>query len=788
MLKKFSVDGMSCSACSLGVERAVKNLIGVTNVEVSLMGKSMSVDFDPTILTEQQIIDCVNRLGYTAGEYVYTQTKSSTPQTKKMLFRFLVSLIFLLPLTYLSMGHMINLPTPNQTLNYAIQWALATILIAINFKFYYSGVRAVINKAPNMDTLVSLGSFSAYVYSVVTYIVKVAIKGESVGHLFFEASAMVLVLVTLGKFLEELSKKRTGKELEDLSAILPKNVTVIKDGKEVTVPTDELTEGDIVVIKVGDYLPVDGVITQGWGAIDKSAITGESLSVEVSVGDQVVSGSILRSGYIMVKAVTVGRQSMFAKIIQAVKDAGASKAPVQKLADKISGVFVPIVTALAVITFATWYIISGDLYLSVKNAVNVLVISCPCALGLATPVAVTCATGKSASLGVIFKNAQALQNLSKVNCVLLDKTATLTVGKPQVTDFFNYSTLSNEFIYDVVWALEGYSNHPLATCIKNFVGERDSVATDAEYIIGKGVTGKVNGNVYCFGNFNAPPKESSLAGKTAITLSDYTGKALAVFGIKDVLKEDSVLAVQKLKNSGIKTVMLTGDNPSVAKEIALECGIEDFRAGVLPQDKADCVKEFTSKGYVVAMVGDGVNDSPALKTADVGVAMGGGTDVAIDSADVVLASGNVGALIDAIGVSKRAFKIIKGNLFWAFIYNLLAIPVAAGVLYPIGFSFSPMIASASMCLSSLFVVTNALTIKRYKKQNLKEVLTMKIYIDGMMCNHCAKRVTDTLMGLNGVTKVEINLKKKFALVEGELDKDLATKAITDAGYTVIKFQ
>ncbi len=788
MQKKFSIEGMSCSACSAGVEKAVRRLDGVTNVEVSLMGKSMTVDFIDSLVTPQNIIDTVNKLGYSAGEYVYKESSPKTPQTKKMLVRFLVSLIFLLPLTYFSMGHMFGATLPNHVVNYCVQWALATVLIAINFNFYLSGVRAVINKSPNMDTLVSLGSFSAYVYSVATYIFAVLVNHVHVEHLFFEASAMVLVLVTLGKYLEELSKKRTGKELEDLSSMIPEKSTVVKDGKEVLIDTATIVVNDVIVVKVGDYIPVDGVVVEGFGAVDKSAITGESLSVEVTMGEQVVSGSILRSGYIKIKALKVGEDSLFSKIIRAVKDAGSSKAPVQKLADKISGVFVPIVTAIAIITFGVWYIITGDLYSAIKNAINVLVISCPCALGLATPVAVMAATGKAASLGVIFKNAVALQNLSGINCVLLDKTATLTVGRPQVTDFFNLSDLSDQKIKGIVWALENLSNHPLATCVKNFVGESNMVATDFQYVIGKGIEGRVDGEYYYLGNFYNPPKNISLPGKTVLTLADESGKAVAVFGVKDVLKEDSAYAVKSLNQMGVTTVMITGDNDSVAQEIANECGIKQVLSDVLPQDKADCVTEYMRQGYKVAMVGDGVNDSPALKTADVGVAMGGGTDVAIDSADVVLASGNLTALVDAIGVGKKAFGIIKGNLFWAFFYNVLAIPVAAGVFAPLGFGFSPMLASISMCLSSLFVVTNALRIKNYKKQTKKDGNFMKVYIDGMMCNHCAKRVTDTLTAIDGVKKVEINLKKKLALVTGNPDAQVVTKAITEAGYQVIKIQ
>ncbi len=784
--KKYSVGGMTCSACSAGIEKAVKKLNGVASVSVSLMGKSMDVTFDESVTSDAAIIGAVEKLGYTAGEYGKAQEDDAVKKLKK---RFLISLVFLLPLMYFAMGGMIGLPVPEHKINFIIQAVLALVIIAINFKFYTSGVRSVLNGSPNMDALVTLGSAAAYLYSVALTVM--AFEGKAHDHPFFEASAMVMTLVTLGKWLEEISKKKTGSEIEKLSTMIPKIATVIRDGKETQILVGEIEKGEIVLLKAGDYAPIDGSVSEGLAAVDKSAITGESLPEETTVGGKVVSGSIVRSGYLKVKAEKVGKDTLFSSIIEIVKNAGTSKAPVQKFADKIAAVFVPIVTLLAIFTFIVWLAVTGDAYPAFRHAISVLVISCPCALGLATPVAIMAVTGKAASVGVLFKNAEAIQKIAEVNCVLLDKTATLTEGKPKVTDFENLSDKTGEEIKNIISSLERNSNHPLAEAVIAFAGEGNAEIEDFEYVVGKGVKGKVGGKEYSLGNFLPLAEEEAARydGKTVIALSSEN-KVLAVLALFDELKDGSKEAIKLLNADGIKTVMITGDNERAAKLIAKKSGISEYRASVLPEGKADAVKEYNDAGYKTAFVGDGINDSPALATADVGVAIGTGTDIAIESSDAVLASGNVLSLTDAIRLGKKANGIIKGNLFWAFFYNVLFIPVAAGAFAKIGFDFSPMIASACMSVSSLFVVLNALRIRKYKKaaENADMGADMKFKVEGMMCKHCEAKVTLAAESVEGVKKVKVNLKKKIVEIKGEPDPAKVIAAITEAGYDAVRIE
>ncbi len=772
---------MSCSACATGIEKAVKKLNGVKNAEVSLMAKSLQVEYDQALLQKNAIISAVEKLGYGITDFSVKEINNLVEGLKK---RFIISLFFLLPLMYFSMGEMIGLPVPPVKINLFAQFLLALAIILINKKFYISGVRAVINLSPNMDTLVSLGSFASLCYSVVVTVLTF-IGGYNIMHAFYEASAMVLVLVTLGKWLEEISKRKTGDEIEKLSNLIPTTATVLKNEREIILPVSEIQVGDIVVLRVGDYSPIDGVVVNGHGAIDKSAITGESIPEEVFETCQVLSGSIMKTGLVYVKAEKVGENTLFSEIVETVKNAGASKAPVQKLADKISAYFVPAVTLISIITFVLWITLSGDLYLAFKYAISVLVISCPCALGLATPVAIMATTGRAASMGVLYKNAETIQKLAKVNCVLFDKTATLTVGKPKVTDFINLSTLSDEKIKGIVTALEKNANHPLATAMIEFCGQGGCVADNVENVIGKGVVGVVNLKKYYLGNFNGGSFEN-LKGKTVITLADEEN-TLAVFALSDEIKPNSFTAVKMLDSLGVKSVMVTGDNKQVATLVADKLNIQEYAYSVLPNGKADIVKEYKQKGYCTAFCGDGINDSPALSCSDVGIAVGTGTDIAIDTASVVI-SGEIICIANAVNLSRKAVGVIKGNLFWAFFYNVLFIPVAAGATSFIGLSLSPIIASALMCVSSLCVVLNALRIRKIKKLEEKlgnEGVSMKVKIDGMMCKHCEKKVYDTLTALTGVEKVEINLKKKLAVISGEVEETTVTKAIEDAGYSVI---
>ncbi len=781
--QKFDVGGMSCTACSSGIERAVGKLDGVISVSVSLIEKTMTAEYDENISSAKTIIATVEKLGYTAAIFGVNKEKRSDAEILKK--RFLVSLIFLIPLMYLSMGKMFGAPTFAFVTEYGdiidllLQFILATLIIAINFRFYISGVRAIKNLAPNMDTLVFLGSFSAYVYSIAVFFMTVAGKDVN-AHVFFESAAMVEVLVTLGKYLEELSKKKTGAEIEKLSKLLPNAVTVLRNGKEETVLTEEIKVGDVLVLKTGDYCPIDGVVAEGFAGVDKSAITGESLPEEVKPLDKILSGSIVRSGYLLVKAEKVGGETLFNKIVERVRSAGASKVPAQRLADRISLFFVPAVVIISVVTFALQLIFNRDagVFTAFKCMINVMVISCPCALGLATPVAVVAAMGKSASAGVLFKDAEALQNTAKINCVLFDKTATLTEGKPKVTDYKNLSDIPDAEIFAVTSALEKPSNHPLAGAITEFCGDSELKAEDFSYTAGKGITGKIDGATYFLG---ATGDTAGFFGKTVVALRKEN-KTLAVFGVSDVIGKDSRGVVNFLKDERIEPVMITGDNGAAAKAVADAVGIEKYEYSVLPEGKAEYVEKYKSAGYTVAFVGDGINDSPALKTADVGIAVGNGTDIAIESSDVVITGSSVSKVKDAVKLGRKTVGIIKGNLFWAFFYNVVMIPVAAGAFAFAGIIFEPWMAAGCMSVSSLFVVTNALRINGYKSKTEGE--SMEIKIEGMMCEHCKKRVTEAIQSVSGVREVTVNLKKKSAEVVGEFDLSKVKEAVISAGYGI----
>ena len=799
MVKKFTVGGMTCSACSQGIERNVKKLNGINDVSISLMAKQMTVDFDDRILSDQIIIATVEKLGYTAYEFG-TKKEDKFYSARKLKNRFLISLFVLIPLMYFCMGKMIGLPVfTDNRINFSIQFLLALTLIIINRQFFINGFKAVMHGAPNMDTLVSLGSVSAFIYSTVLTVL-LFIGKDNQSHTFFDGSAMVLILVTLGKWLEELSKIKTGDAVEKLGLLIPKTVNVLIDGKEKTVLTSELKVGDLIILKAGEYVAVDGIVVQGTAGVDKSAITGESIPEEVFVGMSVSSGSIVKEGYIVIKAERVGEQTLFSKIIDIVRTAGASKAPIQKFADKVAGIFVPVVASIAILTFIIWIIISGNAYTAFNFGISVLVISCPCALGLATPVAVMAATGRGAWEGVLFKDAEALQNACKINCVLLDKTATITVGKPKVTDYKLFADVDKAEAFNIVSALESRSNHPLADCIIDFCGKSALTVDQYEYVTGKGMTGEVYGIKYFLGSRKIIPEElllnlsqNQFEGQTAIYFASEF-ELIAIFALSDYVKEDSASAIKTLQSMGIKTVMITGDNYSSAKRIAQQVGIDEFSAEVLPEDKYSIVEKYKSDGYFVAMVGDGINDSPALKSANVGIAMGTGTDVAIDSSDVVIANGSLKALEKTIDLSKKSLRIIKQNLFWAFFYNVIGIPVAAGALSFIGITLTPIIASAMMSFSSLFVVSNALRIAKRKNKNIKigevsnvKTKTVSIFVDGMMCNHCVSKVQDAINSVKGVYRTDVNLsqKKATAVCDETVAESLIISAIENAGYKII---
>lgn len=806
MRDKFSITGMTCSACSAGIERTVSRLNGVERVEVSLMGESMVVEYDDKRLTREEIVQTVIDLGYGASIYNENLLKEGKPQPDTLKKRFFISLIFLIPLMYFSMGGMINLPQPNLTISATLQAIFALAVIIVDLKFFTSGTKALLKKVPNMDTLVAMGSGISYLYSLVYTILIYLGKINGHPHLFYESAAMILTLVTLGKWLEEKSKRKTGDEIEKLIKLMPNTVTVVRGEVEQKIPFSDITVGDVLIVKQGEYVPVDGKVIEGHGFVDRAAITGESMPVELVEGDGVTGADIVKSGYIKVLAEKVGADTTLSQIVRMVKEAGASKAPLQKTADKIASIFVPAVTFIALITFIIWLIISRDIATSANYAISVLVISCPCSLGLATPVAVMAATGKGMSLGILYKDAEALQKAKDINCVLLDKTATLTVGQPKVTDF-ECMTGEKEAVLKLATAIESHSNHPIAECIRAFaeaeIQDNDISVEQYSYEMGKGATAVYDGETYRLGNRRLVAgiedkksfqmeKEYSKQGKTVVFLTNKT-KILAIFAVADTLKEESGEAIADLKAREIRVGMLTGDNENVAKAIAAQVGIDDYFAEALPEDKVKAVQRVREVGGFVAMVGDGINDSPALKEADVGVAMGNGTDVAMDAADVVLSRGDLRLVGTMIELSRKTVRNIKENLFWAFFYNCIAIPVAAGVFAFAGIALNPMIAAACMSLSSLFVVTNALRLTRfktYKKIQEKEVDTMKktLKIEGMMCQHCVAHVTKALSSVMGVASVEVNLKKKTAVVElsEEVSNEILSAAVTEAGYEVKK--
>ena len=815
MVKKYSVTGMTCSACSSGIERAMGRLDGVSSCEVSLMAKSMKVDFDESVVSEEKIFSVVKELGY--GIYNEGEQPEGKAQNRdnKLFIRFIISVCLLAPLLYVSMGHMIKAPVPfflNPHKGYG-QWfalyqcILAAAVIAVNFSFFKNGIVAVFKRVPNMDTLVALGSGASFIYSLVLTVL--IFVGNSNGNpswsglysdLHFESAATILALVTVGKWLEEKSKKKTGTEIEKLLKLAPDTVTVECDGVRKSVPVKEVKVGDIVVVKQGEYVPVDGIITDGHGFVDKCAVTGESLPVEVTSGDAVTSAAIVTNGVLKIRAERVGDQTTLSKIIEMVREAGASKAPIQKLADKIAGIFVPVVTAIALITLLVWLLIDGGFRAEhcVTYAISVLVVSCPCALGLATPVAIMTATGKAASLGILYKDAESLQRVCGINSVLLDKTATLTLGKPQVTDVCVFGC-DREEILKIACGIERNSNHPLAKCVVEYVGDGAEVSYFS-YIVGQGARAVYCGEIYSLGNIklvtgvkiSKEVKDSaanlSAQGKTVLYMAD-SKRVVALIAVADVIKEGSGQAISMLKDRNMKIAMLTGDEIKTAQAVAASVGIDDFVAEVMPEDKLNAVVNLQNAGGCVAMVGDGINDSPALKQADVGIAMGSGTDVAIDSADVILVGEDLRTLDTVFDLSRATVRNIKENLFWAFIYNVVMIPVAAGAFSALGFSFNPMIAALCMSLSSLFVVGNALRLLRYRnKKIIKEDKYMKkiIHIEGMCCEHCAKRVENALSAVSGVVSADVKLKKKAAVVRSreEIDEAEISKVISEAGYTV----
>ena len=814
MKLKFEVTGMTCAACSARVEKVTKAVAGVADAQVNLMGGSMVVEAETDV--KDAVIHAVVNAGYgarLAGEKAPTPTEDDT---KGKLTRLIVSGAFLLVLMYFTMGHMVGLPVPgwyhgteNALVAALLQLCLTLPVIGLNFGYFTRGFKALCHRSPNMDSLIAVGSGAALIYGLIALFRMAYAMGHGdwqtvrlySENLYFESSAMILTLISLGKFLESRAKGKTGDAIRALMELRPETATVLRDGEEVTVSAEEVRVGDVVIVRSGGRIPVDGVVLEGRGAVDQSALTGESVPVDMEAGSHVAAATILTEGYLKFRAEKVGKDTTLQQVIHMVEEAGGSKAPIARLADKIAGVFVPVVMAIALVTFIVWMIAGYGLEFSLTCAISVLVISCPCALGLATPVAIMVGTGKGASMGVLFKNGAALEQLHNVDTVVLDKTGTLTTGKPEVTDILP-GQMGAEELLCLAASLEAFSEHPFAKAIcKKYSGTLRSVE-NFETLPGRGIAGTVDGVRYFGGNRRLMqeqnvevPEYPQLAsqGKTPLYFAMSDGRFLGAIAAADVLKPDSLMAVESMKKQKLHVVMLTGDNEKTASAIGKDAGIDEIISDVLPADKAGAVKSLQEQGRKVLMVGDGINDAPALATAHVGMAIGAGTDIAMESADVVLMSGSLSGVTNAIRLSKATIRNIRQNLFWAFFYNCLGIPVAAGALFiPFGIQLSPMIGAAAMSMSSVFVVTNALRLRRFrpetavqeiKKEEIKMETVLKV--EGMMCPHCKAMVEKVCKAVSGTQDAVVDLQAKTVTVTGNADREALVKAITDAGYEVV---
>ena len=824
MTEKFNVTGMTCSACSAHVEKSVKKLNGVKSVNVNLLQNNMHVDFDETDVSVDDIINAVVSGGYGASVAGKKQEKKDNKidnEISNMKFRLIVSLVCLVPLMYISMGHMWGWPFLNvfhgaeNGITFALTQMLLTLpIMYVNRKYYITGFKTLFHGAPNMDSLIAIGSGAAFVYGIIA----IYCIGYGLGHgnkefahsymmnLYFESAAMILALITLGKFLESRAKGKTSQAIEKLIDLSPKTAVVIRDGKEVTVGVDDVRIGEIVVVKAGQSVPLDGVIVEGNGAIDESAITGESIAVEKNVGDKVIGATINKSGYFKFKVEKIGEDTALSQIIHLVEEASASKAPIAKLADKVSGIFVPVVISIAVITIIVWLLLGKDISFALSMGISVLVISCPCALGLATPTAIMVGTGKGAQYGILTKSAESLETAHQVDTVILDKTGTITEGKPSVTDIAPVG-ISDKELLQIAASIEYLSEHPIAKAIvEKANGLELSDVADFEQIAGQGVKGSVDGKKVLAGNYkmmrenNIEVSEDEVFakdGKTSLYFA-VDNKFVGIIAVADTIKATSRQAIEDMRNMGLDVIMLTGDNAVTANAIKNKLSLSSAVAEVLPSDKEDEVRKLQHNGHKVAMVGDGINDAPALTRADVGIAIGAGTDIAIESADIVLMKSELQDVVTSIELSHSVIKNIKENLFGAFFYNALGIPIAAGVLYGIaGLKLNPMIAALAMSFSSVFVVSNALRLRFFKPKcnNIKTVknekenktMTKTIKINGMMCSHCTGRVGEVLNAIDGVS-AEVSLDnggQAVVTLAKDVSDDVLKKAVVDAGYEVV---
>ncbi|MDD7650438.1 heavy metal translocating P-type ATPase [Cloacibacillus porcorum] len=840
-MRQYTVTGMSCAACSSRVEKAVSKVPGVTSCSVSLLTNSMGVE---GTASDEEIIAAVREAGYDAapkgGETSRGAAEGAedealkdleTPALKR---RLIASLGFLAVLMYLSMGHMMwGWPLPSYLGDNHVAMGLAQLLLTVavmvvNQKFFISGFKSLWHRAPNMDTLVALGSAAAFVYSTAALFAMTAAqaKGDAAGvmaymhEFWFEAAAMILALITVGKMLEASSKGRTTDALKGLMKLAPKTAVLLKDGVETSVPIEHVKKGDIFVVRPGENIPVDGVVLEGGGAVNESALTGESIPVDKAPGDRVSAATLNQSGFIKCEATRVGEDTTLSQIIQMVSDAAATKAPIAKIADRVSGVFVPVVIGISAVTTAAWLLAGESVGFALARGISVLVISCPCALGLATPVAIMVGNGMGAKNGILFKNAASLEEAGKVRIVALDKTGTITSGEPKVTDIIPAPGYGEDELLRLAAALEQKSEHPLARAVLRETGERKIAAaevSDFRALPGNGLAATLDGSALLGGNYNFISRQAAVSGemkaqserlaeegKTPLFFSK-DGALAGIIAVADTIKEESARAVGELKNMGIHVVMLTGDNERTARAIGGEAGVDEVIAGVLPDGKESVIRRLKEKG-AVAMVGDGINDAPALTRADIGIAIGAGTDVAIDAADIVLMKSRLTDVPAAIRLSRATLRNIHENLFWAFIYNIIGIPLAAGIFISLlGWKLNPMFGAAAMSLSSFCVVTNALRLNFFKMYDAgkdkkintdhkksKERITMEktIKIEGMMCGHCEATVKKALEALPQVEAANVDHTAGTAVVtlKDDVEDEVLKKAVEDKDYKAVSIQ
>lgn len=816
-MKQYNITGMSCAACANRIEKTVAHINGVDSCSVSLLTNSMGVE---GTASSESIIQAIENIGYGASEKGVEKVKDDSlvdHETPKLKKRLITSLVFLILLMYLSMGRMMwKWPVPSFLENHVslavTEMLLTIIILVINKAFFVNGYKSLFQLSPNMDALVALGSSAAFGYSLVVLYLMIdamsqgqMMKVMSLGHdLYFESAAMIPTLITVGKMLEAMSKGRTTDALKSLMDLAPQTAVIIKDNKEVTVSIDEVNKGDLFVVRPGENIPVDGVIVEGSTAIDESALTGESIPVDKTVNDTVSGATLNQSGFIKVRATRVGEDTTLSQIIQMVSDAASTKAPIAKKADQVSGIFVPVIIGIALVTFIVWMILGKSIGFSIARAISVLVISCPCALGLATPVAIMVGNGMGAKHGILFKTSESLEVAGSIDIIALDKTGTITKGTPVVTDVVPYK-IEKEVLLNYASSLEKKSEHPLGKAVTDYYQGSEDVG-DFEILPGHGLRGLIHGKEVLGGSIKMMEKhipeemmtqasDKAMEGKTPLFFS-YNDTYLGMICVADTMKEDSPQAIKEMQNMGIQVVMLTGDNKKTADAIGSKAGVDEVIAGVLPDGKESVIKDLQKHGKV-AMVGDGINDAPALTRADIGIAIGAGTDIAIDAADVVLMNSKLTDVTAAIRLSRATLRNIHENLFWAFFYNAICIPIAAGVfIHLTGWQMSPMLGAAAMSLSSFFVCMNALRLNTFSmhdaskdiKRKKKEKKTMEktLEITGMMCGHCEMAVKKALEAVDGVESADVSHEKGTAVVtlSKEVSNDVLKKTVEDKDYTV----